>query len=176
MLYDLRLLLGVYEAGYVTTTYYYVGTPYSAYMSGFRTSLISIGFTFSGAFPALIAYGIFHIKSKHWAPWQLLLLLGGAITLTIGRCMSYWTANKAQQGVVPGLRSASSKRKRASRKETTRNVFHIWILTLFSVDQVRPWAADYFHRSYSCKVVFLARLRSRLDTSCVQPTMIHLFN
>ncbi|KAK7191745.1 hypothetical protein DPSP01_008022 [Paraphaeosphaeria sporulosa] len=84
MLYSLRLLLGMCEAGYVATTYYYVGTLYPAYMSGFRMGLISTSFTFSGAFSAIIAYGIFHMKSKSWADWQLLFLIEGAITLGIG--------------------------------------------------------------------------------------------
>lgn len=41
MLYGLRLLLGVCEAGYVPTAYYYVGTLYPAYMAGLRIGFVS---------------------------------------------------------------------------------------------------------------------------------------
>ncbi|CAI4215824.1 unnamed protein product [Parascedosporium putredinis] len=63
MLFGLRLLLGAFEAGYVATSYYYVGTLYPAYMAGFRMGLVSTSFTFSGAFSALIAYGILQLDS-----------------------------------------------------------------------------------------------------------------
>jgi MFS family permease len=84
MLYAFRLLLGVFEARYVATTYYYLGTLYPAYMAGLRMGFVSISFTLSGAFSALIAYGIFHLRSPQWADWQLLFLFQGSITLGIG--------------------------------------------------------------------------------------------
>ncbi|PKS06224.1 hypothetical protein jhhlp_006970 [Lomentospora prolificans] len=84
MLFGLRLLLGIFEAGYVATSYYYVGTLYPAYMAGFRMGLVSTSFTFAGAFSALIAYGILQLESSRWANWQLLFIIQGSITLGIG--------------------------------------------------------------------------------------------
>lgn len=83
MLYAFRLFLGVFEAGYVATAYYYVGTLYPAYMAGLRMGLVSVSFTLSGAFSSLIAYGIFHLRSARWADWQLLFLIQGSITIGI---------------------------------------------------------------------------------------------
>lgn len=84
MLFGLRLLLGVFEAGFVPTSYYYVGTLYPAYMAGLRMGFISISFTFAGAFSALIAYGILQLESARWANWQLLFIVQGSVTLGIG--------------------------------------------------------------------------------------------
>ncbi|KAH8660081.1 major facilitator superfamily domain-containing protein [Xylariales sp. PMI_506] len=83
-LYGLRLALGIFEAGYVATSYYYVGTLYPTYMAGLRMGLVSTSFTLSGAFGSLIAYGIFHLHSSRWADWQMLFLIQGSITLVLG--------------------------------------------------------------------------------------------
>lgn len=83
-LYGLRLLLGICEAGFLPTTYYYIGTVYPAYMAGLRMGLISTSFTFSGAFSSLIAYGILQVHSSTWKNWQLLFIIEGAITMFVG--------------------------------------------------------------------------------------------
>ncbi|KAL4878781.1 major facilitator superfamily domain-containing protein [Aspergillus karnatakaensis] len=83
-LYGLRLLLGICEAGFLPTAFYYVGTLYPAYMAGLRMGFVSTSFTFSGAFSALIAYGILQMRSSRWADWQLLFLIEGAITMAVG--------------------------------------------------------------------------------------------
>ncbi|KAL3444672.1 major facilitator superfamily domain-containing protein [Aspergillus insuetus] len=83
-LYGLRLLLGVCEAGFLPSTFYYVGTLYPAYMAGLRMGFVSTSFTFSGAFSALIAYGILQVRSSAWRDWQLLFIIEGAITMAVG--------------------------------------------------------------------------------------------
>ncbi|KAL4862840.1 hypothetical protein BDV12DRAFT_190113 [Aspergillus spectabilis] len=83
-LYGLRLLLGICEAGFLPTAFYYVGALYPAYMAGLRMGFVSTSFTFSGAFSALIAYGILQMRSSRWSDWQLLFLIEGAITMGIG--------------------------------------------------------------------------------------------
>ncbi|KAL4790974.1 major facilitator superfamily domain-containing protein [Aspergillus venezuelensis] len=83
-LFGLRLLLGICEAGFLPTAFYYVGTLYPAYMAGLRMGFVSTSFTFSGAFSALIAYGILQVRSERWADWQLLFIIEGAITMVAG--------------------------------------------------------------------------------------------
>ncbi|KAL4808177.1 major facilitator superfamily domain-containing protein [Aspergillus unguis] len=84
-LFGLRLLVGVFEAGFLPTAFYYVGTLYPAYMAGLRMGLVSTSFTFSGAFSALIAYGILQVRSSStWADWQLLFLIEGSVTMGVG--------------------------------------------------------------------------------------------
>ncbi|KAL3459374.1 major facilitator superfamily domain-containing protein [Aspergillus heterothallicus] len=84
-LYGLRLLLGICEAGFLPSTYYYIGTLYPAYMAGLRMGIVSTSFTFSGAFSALIAYGILQVHSSPtWKNWQLLFIIEGAATMLIG--------------------------------------------------------------------------------------------
>ncbi|KAJ5812199.1 hypothetical protein N7474_008500 [Penicillium riverlandense] len=79
----LRLLLGVCEAGYVPTAYYFIGTLYPTYQAGFRMGLMSMSFTFAGAFSGLIAYGCFILPSSRWKDWQVLFLVQGSVTLFI---------------------------------------------------------------------------------------------
>lgn len=83
-LYGLRLLLGVWEAGFLPTTFYYIGTVYPAYMAGLHMGLVSTSFTLSGAFSALIAYGILQVRSSAWKDWQLLFIIEGTITMFVG--------------------------------------------------------------------------------------------
>ena len=83
-LYGLRLLLGACEAGFLPTTYYYIGTVYPAYMAGLRMGLVSTSFTFSGAFSSLLAYGILQVRSSTWKNWQLLFIIDGSITMFVG--------------------------------------------------------------------------------------------
>lgn len=79
----LRLLLGVFEAGYIPTSYYYIGTLYPSYQAGFRMGLMSMAFAFSGAFSGLIAYGCFRLQSTQWKDWQVLFLVQGSVTIFI---------------------------------------------------------------------------------------------
>lgn len=77
----LRLLLGVFEAGFVPTAYYYIGTLYPMYLAGFRLGLFAGMYAFGAAFASLIAYGVLQINSSQFADWQILFLLEGALTL-----------------------------------------------------------------------------------------------
>jgi MFS family permease len=75
------LLLGAFEAGFVPTVFYYLGTLYPHYMLGFRLGLFAGMFSIASAFSGLIAYGIFHIHSAKYKDWQLLFLIEGGVTL-----------------------------------------------------------------------------------------------
>ncbi|KAJ5991678.1 hypothetical protein N7451_007402 [Penicillium sp. IBT 35674x] len=79
----LRLLLGVFEAGYIPTAYYYISILYPAYQAGFRMGMMALSFAFSGAFSALIAYGCFQLHSSVWKAWQMLFLVQGSVTIFI---------------------------------------------------------------------------------------------
>jgi MFS family permease len=81
MLMAVRLLLGVFEAGFVPIAYYCIGTCYPRYMAGLRLGLFAGMFSISGAFASLIAYGIFQIQNSRFKDWQLLFMIQGIITL-----------------------------------------------------------------------------------------------
>lgn len=102
----LRLLLGVFEAGYVPTAYYYVGILYPTYQAGFRLGLVSVSFTFAGAFSGLIAYGCFILPSSTWKDWQVLFLVQGSVSIFIAvwalavlptKLSSAWFLNKEER-------------------------------------------------------------------------------
>jgi MFS family permease len=77
----LRLLLGVFEAGFVPTAYYYISTLFPMYHAGFRLGLFAGMYAWGAAFASLIAYGVLQINSSKYASWQILFILEGAATL-----------------------------------------------------------------------------------------------
>jgi MFS family permease len=77
----LRLLLGVFEAGFVPTSYYYMSTLYPRYMAGFRLGLFAGMYAWGAAFSGLIAYGCLQVNSSKYRDWQVLFLVEGGVTL-----------------------------------------------------------------------------------------------
>ncbi|KAL4936396.1 hypothetical protein BDV06DRAFT_216710 [Aspergillus oleicola] len=80
--------------GRIFAAFYYVGTPYPAYMAGLRMGFVSMSFTLSGAFSALIAYGILQVRSSLWADWQLLFIIEGAIIMVAGLLCIFFLTHK----------------------------------------------------------------------------------
>jgi MFS family permease len=80
---SLRLLIGVFEGGYVPLVYYYIFSLYPKYMAGLRLGLFAGMSLIGSAFSGLIAYGVLQLHSSRYAGWQILFLLEGGLTLLI---------------------------------------------------------------------------------------------
>jgi MFS family permease len=102
----LRLLLGAFEAGFVPSCFYYLGTLYPHYMLGFRLGLFAGMFSIAAAFSSLIAYAIFHIEGTSYQDWQLLFLIEGGATIVMAfislmvlpdKLTSAWFLTKAER-------------------------------------------------------------------------------
>lgn len=79
----LRLLLGVAEAGFTPTAFYYMSTFYPKFSLGFRMGLFSGMFSVAGAFAGLLAYGILHLETSILQGWQMLFLFEGVLTIFV---------------------------------------------------------------------------------------------
>ncbi|KAL4941789.1 hypothetical protein BDV06DRAFT_235820 [Aspergillus oleicola] len=79
----LRLLLGVGEAGFTPTAYYYMSLFYPKFSLGFRMGLFSGMYSFAGAFAGVLAYGLLHLESSVLHGWKTVFLFEGALTVFI---------------------------------------------------------------------------------------------
>lgn len=78
-----RLLLGVGEAGFTPTAYYYMSLFYPKFSLGFRMGLFSGMYSVAGAFAGLLAYGLLHLDSEILHGWQTVFLFEGALTVFV---------------------------------------------------------------------------------------------
>ncbi|KAJ5973202.1 hypothetical protein N7481_010412 [Penicillium waksmanii] len=76
----IRLLIGLFEAGFYPTALFYLSTFYTRFDLGVRIGLFYGQYAIAGAFSGAIAYGVFHLKgSLH--NWQYLFIIEGALTM-----------------------------------------------------------------------------------------------
>lgn len=71
-----RLLIGVFEAGFYPTCVSFLATFYPRYDLAFRVALFYGSYAIAGAFGGLIAYGTFHIHGSLYS-WQYLFIIEG---------------------------------------------------------------------------------------------------
>lgn len=80
----LRLLLGVAEAGFTPTAFYYMSLFYPKFSLGFRMGIFSGMYSVAGAFAGLLAYGLLHTHTSRLQGWQMLFLVEGILTVFVG--------------------------------------------------------------------------------------------
>ncbi|KAI9877393.1 MAG: hypothetical protein M1830_004043, partial [Pleopsidium flavum] len=86
-----RLLIGVFEAGFYPTTVSYLSLFYPRFDLAFRIALFYGSYAIAGAFGGLIAYGCFHINGSLWG-WQYLFIIEGTCTIGIALVTPFWLA------------------------------------------------------------------------------------
>jgi len=75
MLVALRLMIGLFEAGFYPTACFYLSTFYTRYDLAIRIGIFYGMYAVAGAFSAAIAYGIFQINGALYG-WQYLFIIG----------------------------------------------------------------------------------------------------
>ncbi|CDK25401.1 unnamed protein product [Kuraishia capsulata CBS 1993] len=85
-----RLLIGVFEAGFYAGVVFYLTLFYTRREIAFRISLFFGSALISGAFTGLLAYGLFHIKNDALYGWQYLFIIEGAATVLISLIAYFW--------------------------------------------------------------------------------------
>jgi len=75
MLIGLRLMIGLFEAGFYPTACFYLSTFYTRYDLAIRIGLFYGMYAVAGAFSGAIAYGVFHIHGALYG-WQYLFIIG----------------------------------------------------------------------------------------------------
>ncbi|KAJ5408356.1 hypothetical protein N7509_002239 [Penicillium cosmopolitanum] len=80
----IRVILGVFEAGFFAGATYYLTTFYTRGEMGFRLAIIQSFAVLASAFSGLISFGVFQINSPTVHGWQWLFIIEGSMTLLTG--------------------------------------------------------------------------------------------
>ncbi|KAF2643107.1 MFS general substrate transporter [Massarina eburnea CBS 473.64] len=91
-----RLLIGMFEAGFYPTCVSYLSLFYPRFDLAFRIALFYGSYAIAGAFGGLVAYGAFKIDG-HLHGWQYLFIIEGTITIGIALVAPFWLAKAPGQ-------------------------------------------------------------------------------
>lgn len=92
----IRLLIGVFEAGFYPTCVSYLSLFYPRFDLAFRIALFYGAYAIAGAFGGLIAYGCFQIDGDIHG-WQYLFIVEGTVTIAIALATPFWLAKSPGQ-------------------------------------------------------------------------------
>ncbi|TKA59819.1 hypothetical protein B0A49_12720 [Cryomyces minteri] len=84
-----RMLIGIFEAGFYPTCVSFLAQFYPRFDLAFRIALFYGAYAIAGAFGGLIAYGCFHIGGSLWG-WQYLFIIEGAGTILVSLVTPFW--------------------------------------------------------------------------------------
>jgi MFS family permease len=87
----IRLLIGVFEAGFYPTVVTYMSLFYPRYDLAFRIALFYGSYAIAGAFGGVIAYGCFNIHGSLYG-WQYLFIIEGTCSIAIALATPFWLA------------------------------------------------------------------------------------
>ena len=83
-LLSIRIILGVFEAGFFAGAAFYMTTFYTRGEMGFRLAIMQSFAVLASAFSGLISYGVFQINNPAVKGWQWLFIIEGGMTLVTG--------------------------------------------------------------------------------------------
>ena len=92
----IRLLIGVFEAGFYPTAVAYLSLFYPRFSLALRIGLFYGSYAIAGAFGGIIAYGVFHIHGKLY-PWQYLFIIEGSITMLVAFIAPFYLATSPKK-------------------------------------------------------------------------------
>ncbi|KAF7561673.1 hypothetical protein G7046_g2451 [Stylonectria norvegica] len=76
----IRLLIGIFEAGFYPTSVAYLSFFYPKFDLAVRLALFYGQCAIAGAFSGCISYGVFHIEGGNLRNWQYLFIIEGSLT------------------------------------------------------------------------------------------------
>ncbi|KAJ5976436.1 retrograde regulation protein 2 [Penicillium waksmanii] len=76
-----RVVVGLFEAGYLASVIYYLSIWYTRKELATRLGIFYAALVSSSAFGGLLAYGVFHIPSGPYPSWAYLFFLEGSLTV-----------------------------------------------------------------------------------------------
>lgn len=86
----LRLILGIFEAGFFAGVVFYLTLFYTRGELGFRIAIFFGSALLAAAFSGLISYGVFRVRNSHVQGWQLLFIIEGGLTVTLAVVAFFW--------------------------------------------------------------------------------------
>ncbi|KAE8381801.1 major facilitator superfamily domain-containing protein [Aspergillus bertholletiae] len=79
----IRIILGIFEAGFFAGATFYLTLFYTRGEMGFRLAIIQLFAVLASAFSGLISFGVFQIERTSVKGWQYLFIIKGGMTLLI---------------------------------------------------------------------------------------------
>ncbi|KAJ5524976.1 allantoate permease [Penicillium frequentans] len=83
-LLSIRIILGVFEAGFFAGATFYMTLFYTRGEMGFRLAIMQSFAVLASAFSGLISFGVFQINDSSVKGWQWLFIIEGSMTLIAG--------------------------------------------------------------------------------------------
>lgn len=159
-LLSIRVILGVFEAGFFAGATFYMTTFYTRGEMGFRLAILQSFAVLASAFSGLISFGVFQINSPAVKGWQWLFIIEGGMTLIIGIIGFFLLPESAQKSWFLDEREKEAARARMLRdsssevdaefnlKECFRSwnnwQFPVWCIITFTYPVAYATAMNFF--------------------------------
>ncbi|KAK0758742.1 hypothetical protein N5P37_008225 [Trichoderma harzianum] len=79
----IRLVIGLFEAGFYPTCVSYLSFFYGRFDLAVRVAIFYGQYAIAGAFSGAISFGVFHLKSGKLLNWQYLFVIEGSLTCSV---------------------------------------------------------------------------------------------
>ncbi|KAL2835328.1 major facilitator superfamily domain-containing protein [Aspergillus pseudoustus] len=157
---SIRLILGIFEAGFFAGATFYFTLFYTRGEMGFRLAIMQSFAVLAAAFSGLISFGVFQINHPSVKGWQWLFIIEGAMTLIAGVVGFWWLPDNAQTAWFLNDRERAAARARLLR-DTSSEVdtklelkaafqtwsdwkFPVWCLITFTYPVAYATAMNFF--------------------------------
>ncbi|KAJ6102308.1 MFS general substrate transporter [Penicillium sp. IBT 16267x] len=144
----IRLLIGVFEAGFYPTVVTYMSLFYPRYDLAFRIALFYGSYAIAGAFGGIIAYGCFKIKGAFYG-WQYLFIIEGVCSLAVAIVTPFWLAKSpgtawflkpserayAENRMIIDSAANQDSTRKMSRRDIVEGVcdWKLWLVLPFNI-------------------------------------------
>lgn len=156
----IRIILGIFEAGFFAGATFYLTLFYTRGEMGFRLAIVQSFAVLASAFSGLISFGVFQIESTSVKGWQYLFIIEGGMTLLIGvlgflilpdNAQSAWFLNSRERDAATArlLRDSSSEvatdfNLKACFQSWADWQFPIWCVIAFTYPVAYATAMNFF--------------------------------
>ncbi|KAL4915022.1 major facilitator superfamily domain-containing protein [Aspergillus aurantiobrunneus] len=156
----IRIILGVFEAGFFAGATFYFTLFYTRGEIGFRLAVLQSFAVLASAFSGLISFGLFQINHRTVKGWQWLFIVEGAMTFIAGIIGFWWLPDNGQTAWFLNEReraAASARLLRDTSSEVATKLelkaafqtwsdwkFPIWALVTFTYPVAYATAMNFF--------------------------------
>jgi MFS family permease len=156
----IRIILGVFEAGFFAGATFYLTLFYTRGEIGFRLAIMQSFAVLASAFSGLISFGVFRIDSPSVKGWQWLFIIEGSMTFLVGilgffilpdNPQNSWFLNEREREAATArlLRDSSSEvatkfNLKACFRSWNDWKFPIWCIITFTYPVAYATAMNFF--------------------------------
>ncbi|KAL4892807.1 hypothetical protein BDV59DRAFT_193372 [Aspergillus ambiguus] len=146
----IRIILGVFEAGFFCGAAFYFTLFYTRGEMGFRLAIMQSFAVLASAFSGLISFGVFQINYSPVHSWQWLFIIEGSMTLITDIVSFWWLPDNACSAWFLNDRERAAAKTRLLRdtsSETWKDwKFPIWCIITFTYPVAYATAMNFFPR------------------------------